>query len=288
MKEPEDFLPDMEDPTPNSAPGSPAVESDSVPFDDPAEAAARIASTPCMIAGLMTDEEIQHERYRQIEPGRHTVQVLRVDQQGDARYSRCFLKRADGSVVPTSYVSTNVKVTLCIPGDEKQTTSFFLELFPDTREEQEAFLYGFADEERAKASKNPRKDGGWNAKKLIHWISKLGFKQDSKGAFPAEAFAPVNWVFYPHTRIRRLISAQVEAPYKAPKPRNVNGQVVPGRSFNSVNAFGFQEVPPPPQAAVAHYDAPAASPPASKDQPAAAPAAEPAAKNSKKRTPVAV
>lgn len=241
-EEPDDVIPGLDDAPTATATATAGTE---VLFGNPEDEADRIMIPD--FAPTMTVEDVERSSFRQVPFGEHVLEVLSVAPQGEPKPQLAYVKLEDGRVERRDYVSQSVKVTLCVPGDDKCTVSFFLNLPPAAPAEQASYFKGFGNEDWARNGKP--EDGGREAKRYMQWLGRLGFKQDANMRFPREAFLARNWLYYPGTRIRRLIGCEV-IPGKAKAPFERDGQMVTPRIYNQVKNFSFKEVPPPPAAIV--------------------------------------
>lgn len=197
--------------------------------------------------GGTTAEAIDKQSFRFMPPGIHVVEIRRVEwaDKGGVLSNTVYVKRSDGTVSATNFDSRKCKVTFSLPGDENCTTQDQF-LLPPARSQLEAYEYGFKEEKDALDPKKKRDQGGFWAKKLKHFLSKIGFINDANGNLPPEAGKFINWMFYVGTNTRRLVRIDIQ-PGKPRDPyfdKETNQMVTP-RIFNQIRMFSYSLVPPP-------------------------------------------
>lgn len=210
-------------------------------------------------------EEIEKSSYRQIPSGIHVCQIAKIEWFDDSAgsWNKVFVKRSDGSVIPTGYSSRKIQITFCLfdektrEADENCTVRQLFTLSPDSgdRGQMEAFEYGFLKEEDA-IKKNP-KQGGYAAKQLRYFLARLGFQFDANGRVPREANKVRNWQYYPGTDFKRLIRLEV-MPGKIGQPymdRKTGQMVTPTRAFANIKNCSYSLVPTPAEVLVSQHAA---------------------------------
>lgn len=284
MQEPDDNLdviPGMDDDNSSAT----ATATADVPFDRTPEQQAADIVIPDFTPD-MTSEEVERSGYRQVPLGAQTLEVLKVEPQGEPKPIQSWLRSRDGkSARRKDYVSQTVRVTLCLPGDDLCTVSDFFQMppvanTPEGRDQRDSWMHGFGREEWAIQG---GQGGGREYRRLVQFLARLGFKQDEQKRFEPTAFRALHWLHYPNTKIRRRIGAEIIAG----KPNDK------GKVYHKVDTFKYFEAEMPPDAAVAASNAgpapekapaPAAREPEPEAEPEASPAPEaaPVKKNGRK------
>lgn len=231
-----------------------------------------------VLPGVSADK-IEEQSFRQIEPGEHIVQVLNVEWMSstgrpEAKLRKFYVKRpADGIVLPYQFACVNVKVTFCKPGSKNHTINDIFTLPPietgdaiQDRENREVYSYGFAegtnDAGKSKCAEQDRENGGAEAKKFKHFMSRLGFACDDAGQFPPESQRFGNWKYYTGTKIPRLIKIIVNKGNDAEYwDKRKMAFVKPTKIWNRIAMYGYSLVPPPPAVIEARQQSKPASPP---------------------------
>lgn len=192
-------------------------------------------------------EEIEKGTFRYLDVGKYILEIKDIqwaDKDDSGFPYKHYVKRPDGKVVAMTMLSRKIKVIFCVPGDDNLTCSDNFILPPQTESQLEVFEYGFANE--LSAAKNTREQGGLHSKKLVQFLSRIGFQCDSKGRLPKEAQKFGNWKYYPGSKIRRRVKLElIKVPGKDRQDPNNPGKVIPGRDFINVKMFSYAIAPLP-------------------------------------------
>ena len=204
--------------------------------------------------GDTSADAIEKSSYRQPPPGVHVFEIHSMKWLDNGRlvFKKGYVKRlSDGEVRCISYDVKVLQISFNVLNDEFCQIRTMFTMAPSTREELEAYEYGF--EKAEDAAKNDRGRGGFAAKQLKHFLARLGFQNDANGKLPLAANKLRNWVYYEGTDIKRQIRFEVMPP-KLSKPyldKKTNQMVTPTTAYSNIKYFSFAYVPEPPSVALA-------------------------------------
>jgi hypothetical protein len=220
-----------------------------VPFDVPGENILDEEISVAAVSGMDADE-IEKGSFRNISPGVHTLKVKTchwTNKDGEIRSEKVYLKTPSGQTRAASYDARGLTVIFCLPDDPNCTVQDIFIMPPMNKNQEEAWKFGFKKESDAGSKK--REEGGYNAKKLFHFLARLGFQFDTQKNPPPEASKLRNWVYYPGTSVNRLIRCEVLPPDAPREYIDKNGEKkTPTRTYPKVRFFSYAYVSPPKEA----------------------------------------
>lgn len=183
------------------------------------------------------DAEFEANRFREIEPGEHELFVKNFKEAPKPILREGYLR---GQKV--TWESALVKARLAKVGDPNASVVDLFDLPPRDRAGQEAYLH---------ASKHPDgKNPGFMARKLVHFLDRLGFPCSEGRPLPAEACNLGNWI---GRRVHAITSMERPKPGSAYPPRaQVNlfsyrpsgaASAAPARAAGRPAAYGSAPAP---------------------------------------------
>lgn len=219
--------------------------SGNVPFGDDIDLDTEVNTD--FLDGTSADD-IEKSSYHPPKPGVHVFEVSKLEwvENGKLFANKVYVKRlSDGEVRAMSFDSKILRVTFSVLGDPYCTIRDQFTMAPTSREELEAYEYGFGKEDQAR--KEERARGGFAAKKLKHFLARLGFQNDANGKIPPSANKLRNWMFYEGTDIKKQIKMEITPPAVGNPyiDKKTGEKVTPTKAFPNIKFFSYGFVPEP-------------------------------------------
>lgn len=172
------------------------------------------------VAPQSADQIAAENSFDQVPPGDRVLVVKGLVGKPAERYEKVFL---DGSL--TSYTSDEVCVEYHLTGCPRMTIRDYFQVPPRDPRQHRAYFEG--------KKQADDKAGGFQAKKFLHWIDRIGFKYPPGGQLPPEALQVRNWK-------RRPVKAKVEAgkPYEDKETKEKKA------GYNRIKLFSYDYATP--------------------------------------------
>lgn len=248
MADEDDYVPGQADPNYDYTAGDKAADN---PISDEIGDDAEIATN---FRSDISADEVEKGSWRQPKPGEHVFYIKSIEwaDGGVPAHEKVYLRLPSGEVRAAHFDSRKIQITFAIPGDENQTMRDFFMLPPAMESQMQAYEFGFGKE--SDASKKESKEGGVHAKRLKHFLARLGYQCDEKGRLPASASKIAQWRVYPGTKIARFIKMEVLPP-DGNKYRDKKTGEEKTSTFARLKMFSYAFVNPPPEVAIAQRTA---------------------------------